>query len=161
MTKQKIVLLDIDYTLFNTDLLKESKLTKHELYEEVVEELGKIAEHATLAIFSQGQVEWQMNKLLKTDILKHFRKENIHISLEKKEALKDVLGKYKDCKVYLVDDRPSVLLAAKKKMPSIFAILIDRNAKTRFPEQEIVDYKPDAEVASLKELIAILKKKTL
>ncbi|MEX2007182.1 MAG: hypothetical protein WD992_00200 [Candidatus Levyibacteriota bacterium] len=152
---KKIVLFDIDYTLFDTDLFKESDLTKHSLYEEVVGVLVEIATHATLGIFSEGDMEFQRNKLMKTDIMNHFNEEDIHIFTEKTTPIPQVLNKYKDYKVFLVDDRPSILGKVKKNSPSVFTIFIDRE-KRIWKGDEPIDYSADATVSTLNEVIPLI-----
>src|SRR3989344_3640304 len=48
-----------------------------------------------------GNSTFQKNKLTKTNIHKHFKKENIHIAERKEELLKKVFKKYNDRKVFL------------------------------------------------------------
>lgn len=151
---KKIVLFDIDYTLFDTDLFRESELKKHTLYEEVVKTLGEISEHADLGIFSEGDLEFQRNKLLKTDIMKHFNEQDIHIFPEKKALISEVFKKYEGSKIFLIDDRPSILKEAKKAFSSIFTIFIDRKDRKR--KEELQGYKPDASVETLSEIIPFI-----
>lgn len=152
---KKIVLFDIDYTLFDTDLFKESDLKTHSLYEEVVGVLVELATHATLGIFSEGNVELQRNKLLKTDIMKNFNEEDIHIFLEKTTPIPEVIGKYKDHKIFLVDDRPSILEKVKKHSPSVFTVFINRE-KRIWKADEPTDYMADAVITSLNELVPLI-----
>src|SRR3989344_9473192 len=100
MTRKKIILFDIDYTLFNTDVFKETQLKKHIVYDEVNNVLSKLSRIAILGIFAEGNLTFQKNKLTKTNIHKHFKKENIHIAERKEELLKKVFKKYNDRKVF-------------------------------------------------------------
>ncbi len=153
---KKIVLFDIDYTLFDTDLFKESDLTKHTLYEEVVGVLVEIATYATLGIFSEGNIELQRNKLLKTDILKNFNEEDIHIFLEKTTPIPQVIEKYKDHQIFLVDDRSSILEKVKKHSPAVFTVFIDRE-KRIWKGDEPTDYQADAVIKNLNKLVDLVK----
>ncbi|OGH23484.1 MAG: hypothetical protein A2629_00355 [Candidatus Levybacteria bacterium RIFCSPHIGHO2_01_FULL_41_15] len=155
MKYQKIILFDIDYTLFNTDVFKQTDLKKHSVYDEVnnvLKELGKVG---ILGIFSEGDLEFQKNKLFRTDIQKHFLKAHMHITEKKEKILKKVLRKYKDKKVFLIDDKLSILHLAKTISPSLFAIWVKRGmyAKNQKP---IPEFKPDTEVENLKEIIPII-----
>ena len=94
MNKPKIVLFDIDYTLFNTDVFKQSQLKTHSVYDEVYGVLKELSKIAQLAIFSEGEINFQKNKLLKTGIQKHFLKDYTHIAEKKEEMLRKILQKY-------------------------------------------------------------------
>ena len=51
MNKKTIVLLDIDYTLFDTKTFKDSGLTNYILYDEVLQVLGRLRGTVELGIF--------------------------------------------------------------------------------------------------------------
>jgi len=76
MNKKPAILFDIDYTLFDTDFFKESKLLKHKIYDEVIGVLESLAEATTLGIFSKGETEFQKTKLLQH--LEFFQKEKLN-----------------------------------------------------------------------------------
>ena len=57
--KNKVVLLDIDYTLFDTKTFKESSLKKYALYDEISAVLKDLANVAELGIFSKGEDTFQ------------------------------------------------------------------------------------------------------
>lgn len=154
---KKIVLFDIDYTLFNTSMYKSSALTSFEIYEEVVEVLREIGEKAVIGIFSEGEIDHQLSKLIETDIKKHFRDEHIHIFTKKLEKLSDILLQYKDKALYFIDDRLDVLQGIKESDPAVFTIWIKRGEHAELLS-EIMGFKPDAEVVNLRELISIVDK---
>jgi len=152
MRKSKLVLFDIDYTLFDTDLFKKSGFTKHAVYSEVNDVLAVLSKEATLGIFSEGDMEFQKNKLLKTGVKKHFLKEFTHIFEKKEKILKKIIKKYKDKKIFLIDDKLSILHLAKSIYPSIFTIWVKRGIYAK-NQKEIRGFRPDLEVNNLKDSI--------
>jgi FMN phosphatase YigB (HAD superfamily) len=157
MEKQnKIVLIDIDDTMFNTALLKETDLTKFEMYEEVYNALEELSRVASLGIFSQGEVAFQMKKLQETNIHNYFKKEHMHIVKDKLETITELLNNYIDKgKVYLIEDRLDVLQLAKNCNPQIFTIWMKRG---RYAEKQRnpVQYIPDAAIHNLHQSVAII-----
>lgn len=153
--KKKIVLFDIDYTLFDTDFFKKTNLRKHLVYDEVDDVLNRLSKIAKLGIFSEGELNLQKTKLLRTDIHKYFSKEHIHIVAKKDETLEGILRKYDDVMVFLVDDKLTILHQAKTIRPSLFTIWVKRGiyAKSQKP---IKNFTPNAIIKNLKELIPIV-----
>jgi len=151
----KTVLFDIDYTLFNTDIFKQAQLKKHSVYSEVRNVLIQLSKIAKLGIFSEGDLNLQKTKLLKTDIHKYFSKEHIHIVPKKDEIIEKILQKYKNTTVFLVDDKLTILHQAKTIRPSLFTIWVKRGkyAKNQKPLKGFV---PDAIIESLNELIPVI-----
>lgn len=145
---EKIVLFDIDYTIFNTDAFKESELQNHSAYIEVEEVLKKLSEMARLGIFSEGENGFQREKLKKTGIGKYFQEADTFIFSKKEEQLGSVLQNYEGMKIFLVDDKLNVLYNAKKMNPSIFAVWVKRGiyAQNQAP---IEGFTPDAIVENL------------
>jgi FMN phosphatase YigB (HAD superfamily) len=158
MTKQdKIVLLDIDDTMFNTALLKESGLKTFKMYDEVHDALEELAHVASLGIFSQGEIAFQLKKLQETNIHNYFNEEHTHIVTDKIKVVRHILLKYKNRgTLFIVEDRLDVLSLAKRCGPNIFTIWMKRG---RFTDNQRVpvDYKADATVKNLQEVIAIIK----
>src|SRR5689334_6822524 len=107
MEKSKtIVLFDIDNTLFNTLLFKQTNLQMFSLYEEVYDVLTALSEVADLGIFSEGEIAFQENKLKQTNIEKYFLKEHTHIVPKKIEAVEELVKKYKPHNtLFLIDDK--------------------------------------------------------
>jgi phosphoglycolate phosphatase-like HAD superfamily hydrolase len=151
-----IVLFDIDYTLFNTKFFKESNLTKHKIYDEVAGVLDEIREIGDLGIFSKGETKFQKEKLKKTGISKFFKKDNIHIFEDKDNNIVDVIDSYKNYRIFLIDDKLSILHMAKKHNNSVFVIWVKRGpfAKT---QGSILGFSPDARVENLSEIVKIIK----
>ena len=150
-----VVLFDIDYTLFDTAFFKKSGLLKHKIYEEVMQVLDSLNKIGVLGIFSKGEVEFQKNKLEKTGMTKFFEDNNIHIFSDKDANLIDVLGKYKDSELFLVDDKLGVLYSAKKHIDRVFTIWVKRGPFAQ-NQKPIPGFKPDAEVKDLKEIVSIV-----
>jgi FMN phosphatase YigB (HAD superfamily) len=158
MIKQnKIVLLDIDDTMFNTALLKKTDLTMFKMYEEVHDALEELAQVASLGIFSQGEIAFQLKKLKETNIHNYFAEEHTHIVADKLEVIRDILEKYADKgKIYIVEDRLDVLQIAKQCGANIYTIWMKRGRyadKQRVP----VVYIPDATVRNLHEVVPVIK----
>ncbi|OGH41391.1 MAG: hypothetical protein A3H79_04295 [Candidatus Levybacteria bacterium RIFCSPLOWO2_02_FULL_36_8b] len=148
MNKKPAILFDIDYTLFDTDFFKESKLLKHKIYDEVIGVLESLAEATTLGIFSKGETEFQKTKLNKTGIGKFFKENNVHIFDDKGANLRDILEKYKSFKLFIVDDKLEILHSAKKHMPQIFTIWVKRGPFAQ-NQEKIPDFNPDTEIKNL------------
>ncbi len=154
----KIVLLDLDDTLFNTDKFRTSDLTAFELYTEVNEALSELAKVATLGIFSQGELAFQHNKLQKTNIKKFFTEEHIHIVEYKLGVIHDFLERYaKEGTIYFIDDRLPNLHMAKESEPSIITIWMKRGryAKT---QEKIINFTPDYVIQNLQEAISVINR---
>lgn len=155
---EKLILFDIDYTLFDTDLFKSSQLKELSVYDEVREVLNKLLLVANLGIFSEGKIELQKTKLKKTDIEKYFKKELTHIVEKKEEELKKVLSKYKDSMLFLVDDKLTILHKAFKLLPSLKTIWVKRGRYAR-EQKPIKGFSPAFIVKNLEELIPIISSK--
>lgn len=155
MTKQKLVLFDIDYTLFNTDIFKQTKLQKHSVYDEVYNVLEELSKVANLGIFSEGNINLQKTKLQQTKIHKYFAQEHIHIVEIKEENLKRVFKKYKNNKLFLVDDKLTILYIAKKISPNVFTIWVKRGIYAE-KQKPIKGFKPDAQIDNLEGLLDIV-----
>src|SRR3989344_4096389 len=104
-----VVLFDIDYTLFDTAFFKESGLSEHRIYEEVINVLENLSKIALLGIFSEGNISFQIKKLKETNIEKYFAKGNTHIVLNKLDELEGIFKRYKNRKFFFVDDKLTIL----------------------------------------------------
>jgi len=143
-----IVLFDIDYTLFNTRKFKESELQDYNTYEEVVGILQRLKNISSLGIFSRGEVQFQKTKLRKTGLTKFFTANNIHIFDDKDANLVQVLEKYKNFKLFLVDDRLELLYSAKQLMPQIVTIWVKRGPYAE-NQKPIEDFIPNVTINNL------------
>lgn len=153
--KPKLVLFDIDYTLFNTKEFKESGLLKYLLYNEVGDVLSKLKEFTELGIISEGEVVFQKNKLNSTGIIGKFNEEYIHIVKDKDKALGNILTKYKNYSLFLVDDKLTILQSAKRILPSIYTIWVKRGLYAD-NQKSLKDFVPDIQVKDLKDLVKIM-----
>ena len=151
----KIVLFDIDYTLFNTAIFKASGLTQYSLYDEVKPVLVKLSKIAELGIFSKGEGEFQKAKLEMTGINNLFLNKDIHVFEDKDQNLKEVIKHYANWKIYLVDDKLEILQSAKQFNPLIFTIWVKRGP---FAEDKtfLKKFSPDISVISLENIVAIV-----
>jgi len=152
--KNKIVLFDIDYTLFDTKTFKDSNLTKFALYKEILPVLKSLATTAELGIFSKGEDSSQNVKLQETGIGNFFQQENVHVFEDKDENLKSVLDKYKNLKIYIVDDRLATLYSARAINSSVFTIWIKRGPFAQ-DETLLSNFSPDATINNLEEVLSI------
>ncbi len=154
--KKPIVLFDIDYTLFDTAFFKQSELSEHKVYAEVIQVLDGLNNFATLGIFSKGEVQFQKAKLEKTGMIKFFKEKNIHIFDDKDINLIRIIDKYKNYKLFLVDDKLEILYLAKKYMKQVFTIWVKRGWYAE-NQKAIPGFTPDAKVDNLSEIVRIVK----
>lgn len=154
-----VVLFDIDYTLFDTGLFKESKFLTHKIYKEVIGVLDNLSKIAILGIFSEGNIDFQKRKLKETSIERYFTKDNTHIVLNKLDELKETLEKYRNRKTFFVDDKLTILFDAKKLFPDIFTIWVKKGFYAK-NQKEIPGFKPDAEILGLGEIVDIINKQS-
>jgi len=153
-----VILFDIDYTLFNVDLFKQSNLTKFLLYDDVKDALNSLQKISILGISSEGESGLQRKKMQKTNIEKYFKEENIHIAKNKPNSLKKNLSQYKKNNLFLLDDKLTILRQAKKSFPLIFTIWV-RRGKYAQEQKEVADFRPDAQVFNLTQAVDIIKSK--
>jgi FMN phosphatase YigB (HAD superfamily) len=155
-TSKPVVLLDIDDTLFNTALFIESGLSENKVYEDVRQVLESLNTFATLGIFSKGEAQFQKTKLEKTDLVKFFQEKDVHIFDDKNINLIQTVEKYKNSKIFLVDDLLNVLSSAKKNAEKIFTIWVKRGRYAQ-NQKEILGFTPDAQVENLSEVVRIVR----
>lgn len=155
MNKKPIVLFDIDYTLFDTRKFKDSQLRDYNIYEEVMKALIQLSGLASLGIFSKGETEFQKTKLEKTGMMKFFKKNDIHIFEDKDASLISVLEKYKDSRIFLVDDKLGILHSAKKHMPQIITVWVKRGPYAS-SQDPIEDFAPSVTIDNLSNLYNIV-----
>ncbi len=153
---KKIILLDIDDTLFNTKRFKDSNLTKYSLYKEVPDTLEKLSEHALLGILSQGETDFQLKKLHNTDIYEYFAPENIHIFTQKHLSYKNVFPLYTEKEaIYFVEDRLDQLAEAKKNTISLITVWMKRGRYVK-SQEALNDFIPDFIITNLNELVPLV-----
>lgn len=157
---KKIILFDIDYTLFDTDPLRLDP-TAYTVYEEIHETLTQMQDIGALGIFSEGELAYQQKKLTETAIEKYFLTEHVHIVESKDETIEGILKKYKKADMlFLVDDKLTILRTAKKYMPRLISIWIKRG-KYAMKQEPISGFTPDLTVTNLKEIIPFILSKDI
>lgn len=128
---------------------------KDGLYKEslgVVEKLSKIG---TVGIFSRGFDSFQKRKIR---ALKHLLdEEHIYIIVDKKKSLPEILKKYKNFKLYLVDDALDVLYAAWRLEKDTVTIWVKRGQFAK-QQKEIEGFKPTGIITNLEQAVAIVER---
>ncbi len=153
---KKIILFDIDHTLFDTDLFFKSQLTEYKVCTEVHEVLEQLAKKATLGIFSQGEIAFQEKKLKETNIKKYFLEDYTHIGEDKVEMIKTLLHKYRGKgKLFLVEDRLPFLPLVKEYEPSIVTVWIRRGFFAK-QQEPLANFTPDATIENLRDLVPLI-----
>ena len=117
----------------------------HLLYPETLEIIEEFSKKVLVGIFSKGHQKFQREKIKLIE--KFFEEENTHIFLDKIAKLPEVLGKYANKRIFIVDDSLEVLIEAKSINPKVMTILVDREGKN-FEN----NFKPDIVIKNLKEL---------
>ncbi len=141
-----------DKSLLEKAIMNEA-LLEEALYTETKEVLSALAKYknTTLGIFSWGNIPVQKAKI--KNLSDYLHQDHIHIvEFDKKNALPDILGRYSDWAVYLIDDYQDVLVEAKKILPSIHTIWIKR-PEIEGEREEFDYFVPDSIIRSLSEVI--------
>lgn len=152
---EKVVLFDIDYTLFDTARFKQTNLVEYSLYEEVPSVLSQLQKIAKLGIFSEGETEFQRAKLIKTQIHSQFHEDYINIVEKKEYSYAEMLQRFDKSLVFLIDDKLPVLHDAKRQFRDVVTIWIKRGPFAE-NQQDIPGFEPDAIVTSLAEAVPVI-----
>lgn len=138
-------------------LLWNKKIFADSLYKETKEVLNQLSKDKklTIGILSQGYVPFQKKKIEAIKELLH--KNHIHIFLNKEKGFKIISQKYKGSKLFYVDDILEFLKKAKEIDKNIITIWIKRGGFIN-KAKEIEDFKPDAIIDNLEEVIDIVNK---
>lgn len=153
--KKKLVLFDIDYTLFDTSTFKQTNLQKYKVYKEVIGVLMELSKIARLGIFSEGDRNFQAEKIAKTNIAKHFLSEHVHIVPNKEETMRKVLAQYKHSQLFIVDDKLPFLSIVQQYAPHAYTIWVKRGIYAE-NQKPIKGFRPNATVKSLKSIVEIV-----
>lgn len=124
------------------------------LYEETLETITEVAKVADVGIFSRGHKQFQGNKIMKFKHLLHA--DHIYMDIDKLKILPEIIAKYKQAKLYLIDDLLDVLHLAKKLKEDIVTIWVKRGMYAE-NQKDIPGFSPDAEVENLSEVARIVK----
>lgn len=152
---KKIVLFDLDHTLFNTPLFKESQLTNFQSYEEAFEVLTHLKDVAVLGVYSEGDLALQTKKLTETKLSEHFLKEHLYIFNKKLEHIEEIFTKNDDKVFFLIDDRPLVLAKVKDYNSDVHTIWIKRGI---YQDEKVEGFTPDHTVTNLRDILEYVTK---
>lgn len=144
LDKAEIIIEDAIFTKANF---------RNNYYNEVKAVLKKLGNSVKFGIFSKGHQVLQREKLRE---IKHlFAADDINIAINKYTVLPDIIKKYNNFKIYIVDDTLNVLYEAKKISSNIYTVWVKRGiyAKNQKP---IKNFVPDASIEDLRELISIV-----
>lgn len=152
---KKIILLDIDDTLFDTQRFIDSQLIHYSLYKEVPGVLEVLSAHVFLGILSQGDSQLQMTKLQNTNIASYFSPKYIHIVEQKSLHFIDIFSEYSEMdEIIFVDDRLEHLVLAKRNSPTIIAVWMKRGRYLQAKEN--ANFVPDYIITNLDELVPLV-----
>lgn len=109
-----LILIDLDYTLFDTEKLRKNLESnsvdfdyKDLLYPDALEFLSYASKSGTPVLFSEGEVDFQKDKIKGTGLKKIFgRNIKIYPSYEKIFALPKIM---QDGNTILIDDKPDIV----------------------------------------------------
>ncbi len=120
----------------------------------VLEILSK-KENLILGIFSSGKTEFQLAKI--SHLEDFFNKENIHIASFKEETIGELVSRYRDEEIVLIDDYIEILTQVKKQKQDAVVIWMKRG---KFAEKAVIPegFEPDAIIATLDEVVQIVDK---
>jgi len=134
-------------------LIFDKRTFKDHFHEDVWSTLRTVSKIGEIGIFSQGDTRFQHAKLAHLDQL--ISKGRIHITTNKRSKMIEVLQKYNTYKIFYVDDMLPYLYEAKKLMPNIRTVWIKRGRYAQ-NQKDIPDFKPDATITNLKEVIKMV-----
>jgi len=136
------------------ELLFRSSFFKNGIYKEVHKVLLNLKGVVDIGVFSQGDPKLQWAKIEQSGFGDLFKEELKYIIKPRKLDFVPSLVKYHmNDKVYLIDDKLKVIKEVKEKMPDAIGIWIKRGP---FAENETLDFKPDATILNLSEIIPII-----
>lgn len=138
-------------------LIVNEEIFNSSLYEDTVAVVSELAKEKNifLGIFSAGFLPIQRPKIKLLEPFLH--KEHVHIfEFKKGKALPDLLKKYKDSKLFMVDDIAEILYKAKQINDNITTILIRRENHPQAYRQIVRDFTPDKTITNLREVIHIV-----
>lgn len=147
---------EIDIAAIFDKILKDETSYTQAIYEDTVEVLQELAKNndVTIGIFSNGRHEHQLQKIKSFAHL--IDKEHIHIFRMKEKELEKLSAKYKDYKLFIVDDILEILYNAKKVDNAINTVWIRRDGVL---DQKTDTFTPDYTVRNLREIIPVVREK--
>ncbi|OGH24823.1 MAG: hypothetical protein A3B47_00105 [Candidatus Levybacteria bacterium RIFCSPLOWO2_01_FULL_39_24] len=124
------------------------------LYEETLETISEVSRIAVIGIFSKGHKQFQVNKVRKFKHLLHV--DHVYMGVDKYKTLPKIIDKYKQTKLYLIDDLLDILYLAKKLKNDIVTIWVKRGIYAA--SQELIPgFKPDAIITNISDIVSIIK----
>ncbi len=124
------------------------------MYDEVEKTIQDLSKKGiTLGILSTGETQIQKTKI--SSIQNFINEENIHIYNLKDTEIDQVFAKYKDMRIYVIDDFLDFLLLIKKKNNVVKTVWINRK-NSALPNDIEDDYLPDYQIKTLDELLTII-----
>lgn len=142
---------EIEKFLFGGDFFKNG------FYPDVEITLRTLKDFVRLGIFSQGDEKLQGAKIEQSGFGHFFEKELIYLIKPKKlDFLPSLKKMHSWNKIYLVEDKLTILYEVKKQMPSVFGIWIKRGWYAE-NQKEIPGFKPDATITNLREIVKIVQ----
>lgn len=153
--RKKILLFDIDYTLFDTAHFKESNLSSYLLYPDVENVLLKLHSKIQLGILSQGEHDFQIAKLKNTGIFNFFKSEYIFIVEDKHGELQHIMKFLKDFDVIFVEDKKEMLERAKEFDPEIKTVWVQKGP---YADATSSKFSPHFTIFDISELPPLLEK---
>jgi FMN phosphatase YigB (HAD superfamily) len=149
MSKRQI-LVDFDHTLFNTEKFKEILKTgtipgyPEFLYDDAPQFLEYAREYGELALLSEGEPDFQKEKIEKSGISKFFSEVKIFPSFQKSTYFAQVSDKPN---VILIDDKPDIIDEAVS-----VGLTVIRVKRGKYKDAE-TKFRPRYVVNSLQEII--------
>lgn len=141
---------EVEHFLFETSFFKNG------FYTEVEKSLKSLKNIARLGIFSQGDEKLQGAKIKQSGFNDLFEQDLIYIIKPKKlDFLPLLKRKHHADKVYLVEDKPSVIQSVKEFIPSMFTIWVERGKYAK-SQKDIAGFSPDAKVRNLRDVVGIV-----
>lgn len=150
----RVILFDIDYTVFDTANFKNSSLTSFKLYPEVISTLELLSKKFQLGILSKGEKQFQLKKLRETGILNMFDKDLTFIFEDKTIEFKNVMKRFVNLEVWLVEDKVNMLELAKKANPQLKTIWFKNGP---FVDLIRSDFIPDKAISSFADFSFLLR----
>lgn len=160
---KQILLFDIDYTLINVkffwkplkiepDWRKAELNYKVAIYKEVPAILEKLSKRATLGIYSEGDTNFQLEKLQQGNLLQFFTKKLMYIHSSKQNTLEQIKQISRNDLLWFIDDRLDNLDSVHTNIPEAKTVRIVRG----YYRKVVHSFKPDYSFSSLKPLIRCL-----
>lgn len=153
LKSDRVILFDIDYTIFDTDKFKNSNLTSYGLYTDVKHTLEDLFKKYKLGILSTGERQFQLRKLKETGIYDLFDKDLVLIFEDKAAEFENLSAKLRNLNVWYVEDKINMLELAKRASPNLKTIWFKNG-----PYVELIssNFVPDKIINSFSKLKTLL-----